>query len=148
MKGYLADTGQAERLQLFERATDREIDSFESSEAWYAFDDSVLLECEAQWLAGVPSRGGSNQAAFDVFFEALGTGDRALAATVATQRALTSDGWQGYNDRESLDEPGTLTNPIGSYQENSWTASMTLAPTLHLYCDLAEGVVLSCTAGE
>ncbi len=148
--GYLGDTGQTERLRLFETATNDETDWLESFDAFASFDDSVMEECRDQWLADVPSRGGDNPAAFDVFFEALGTGDRALAATVATQRALASDRWNGWNNHPSADpmDTETVTNPQGTFNAADDTASFLLAPTLHLYCEFADGVVLSCVSGE
>ncbi len=88
----------------------------------------------------------TNEAAFATFLAALGTGDRELAATVATPEALGVDEWLGYDGLPNPAKPGHLTNAEGTL--TGTTADYWLAPGRTIVCELDGGIVVTCTSGE
>ncbi len=143
---HLTISDQPELLALYDTATDDEIEWFDAAEALWKLDAVVDGRCREGWVAGVPSLGGDSQTAFDTFLLALGTGDRDLAATVASPRALAADEWLGWDGLPNQDKPGKVTNAMGTLSGDE--ASFILAPTIFLYCEIDSGVVATCLWGE
>ena len=136
------------RSQIDDEDVDAALDTIEQSsgdlgelaDARNVLRAAVEPMCTEQWSAGVVPYSDDDLA--QVFYEAVLSGDRSVAAEVAPADVLAEfEPWEPIPADDSLGSPTLTENPDGSF-------NMLLGSTITVYCETQEGVVTLCGFGE